>query len=461
MLKKFLSFNTRVLMLLSALIAINAQAYDCSGLPVYPPINAPEIVAGDEYQYKGHAYRCLVTGWCGLSGWAYEPGVGMYWHMAWEDLGPCDLNIIHPPSVTVVPVPNMVSGEQHAMRAQATDDDGDIVSWQLTVYLYTVDGLVNPQIIGSGQVTPTASLDMSASWVAPTDSYSYALHARVEDQGGLVSESVSLFLVSQTPKPNIALSAEDVILLGQTVRLDATSWSADGSFGSPTWTATPDTGVWGAPNMSSSSGGMGAGFNSLSWRDFTPVESGSYIISAAVGDFSDQIQLEVLPADGLPVVRLEAPDTADIGELVTFEVTALDAGAIASLSVMINGELLTPVSSEPIGQQQYGIRQSYQWTATSGVNVFNVRAVDNEGFSSELNHSIDVAVGPIDGCAALGIDGAGINIYPDWPRLDWKGDPSHALGGDRLIHQNNLYQALWWTQAAPGSDSSWMYVCSL
>ena len=36
----------------------------------------------------------------------------------------------------------------------------------------------------------------------------------------------------------------------------------------------------------------------------------------------------------------------------------------------------------------------------------------------------------------------------------------HAAGGDQLIHQNALYQANWWTQSIPGSDSSWTQLCS-
>ncbi|MEW5682074.1 MAG: lytic polysaccharide monooxygenase [Pseudomonadota bacterium] len=53
-----------------------------------------------------------------------------------------------------------------------------------------------------------------------------------------------------------------------------------------------------------------------------------------------------------------------------------------------------------------------------------------------------------------------INTYPNWPQTDWQGQPSHAASGDKLIYQAALYQANWWTQSVPGSDSSWTQLCS-
>jgi chitinase len=57
-------------------------------------------------------------------------------------------------------------------------------------------------------------------------------------------------------------------------------------------------------------------------------------------------------------------------------------------------------------------------------------------------------------------DTSGINTYPDFPQLDWKGDPSHASGGDKLIHNGVVYKAKWWTNSVPGSDGSWEEVCA-
>jgi predicted carbohydrate-binding protein with CBM5 and CBM33 domain len=53
-----------------------------------------------------------------------------------------------------------------------------------------------------------------------------------------------------------------------------------------------------------------------------------------------------------------------------------------------------------------------------------------------------------------------VKTYPNWPQGNSQGQPNHAAAGDHLIHQNALYQANWWTQSIPGSDSSWTQLCS-
>lgn len=49
--------------------------------------------------------------------------------------------------------------------------------------------------------------------------------------------------------------------------------------------------------------------------------------------------------------------------------------------------------------------------------------------------------------------------WPYWPRTDWAGEPSHAEGDDRMRHEGDVWQAMWWTNSVPGSDSSWEWVC--
>ncbi|PTC06949.1 chitodextrinase [Vibrio mediterranei] len=53
----------------------------------------------------------------------------------------------------------------------------------------------------------------------------------------------------------------------------------------------------------------------------------------------------------------------------------------------------------------------------------------------------------------------GVNAYPNFPQTDWKGDPSHASGGDKMSHNGVVYKAKWWTNSVPGSDGSWEQVC--
>ncbi|MBQ4812720.1 cellulase family glycosylhydrolase [Pseudoalteromonas luteoviolacea] len=52
----------------------------------------------------------------------------------------------------------------------------------------------------------------------------------------------------------------------------------------------------------------------------------------------------------------------------------------------------------------------------------------------------------------------GVNAYPNWPQLDWQGKPSHANTGDKMQHDNKLYQANWWTKSEPGSNAAWQYL---
>lgn len=57
---------------------------------------SPQYVAGTNYsvgslaQNAGSEYRCTVAGWCGsTASWAYAPGTGAHWQMAWELVRSC------------------------------------------------------------------------------------------------------------------------------------------------------------------------------------------------------------------------------------------------------------------------------------------------------------------------------------------------------------------------------------
>ncbi|MEW6991762.1 glycosyl hydrolase family 18 protein [Colwelliaceae bacterium 6441] len=54
-----------------------------------------------------------------------------------------------------------------------------------------------------------------------------------------------------------------------------------------------------------------------------------------------------------------------------------------------------------------------------------------------------------------------IHVYPDFPRLDWAGKPSHAVSGDLIIHKNAVWRARWFTNEEPGVAMVWDKVCSL
>ncbi|PCO04602.1 glycoside hydrolase [Microbulbifer flavimaris] len=59
-------------------------------------------------------------------------------------------------------------------------------------------------------------------------------------------------------------------------------------------------------------------------------------------------------------------------------------------------------------------------------------------------------------CADAGVDTSGLVTYPDWPAGD------HANGGDRIIHDGDVWEAKWWTNSVPGTaDGSWQFVCTV
>ncbi|KZN44703.1 glycosyl hydrolase family 18 protein [Pseudoalteromonas luteoviolacea] len=68
---------------------------------------------------------------------------------------------------------------------------------------------------------------------------------------------------------------------------------------------------------------------------------------------------------------------------------------------------------------------------------------------------------PPSGTQCEGVKIENINTYPNWPRTNWAGDPSHAVGGDMLIHNGAVYQARWWTNGTPSDGGAWQKVCSL
>ncbi|HCM47872.1 MAG TPA: chitodextrinase, partial [Colwellia sp.] len=56
----------------------------------------------------------------------------------------------------------------------------------------------------------------------------------------------------------------------------------------------------------------------------------------------------------------------------------------------------------------------------------------------------------------------GINTYPNFPAVDWEGNPDHANTGDLMQFNGSAYAAKWWTTSTPGSDNTWdfKYECT-
>ncbi|TSE10562.1 glycoside hydrolase family 19 protein [Aquimarina algiphila] len=109
---------------------IQAQTGSCVS-PQYQDGTAYQT--GDEVQNFGKQYRCKVGGWCSLGG-PYAPGgtAEWAWPSAWEVLGTCDGgNSNQSPMVKInspVSEDQFQSGEVVIIEAEATDQDGNVIS---------------------------------------------------------------------------------------------------------------------------------------------------------------------------------------------------------------------------------------------------------------------------------------------------------------------------------------------
>ncbi len=102
------------------------------------------------------------------------------------------------------------------------------------------------------------------------------------------------------------------------------------------------------------------------------------------------------------------------------------------------------------------------WTITSGEQSFVFKEEYPQYPVGKISGSDDTGGGGGSSlCSSLDIDASVYNIYPNWPQTDWSGNPSHANSGDRIRHDNMLYQANWWTSSLPGIDGSWAGVCKI
>lgn len=122
-------------------------------------------------------------------------------------------------------------------------------------------------------------------------------------------------------------------------------------------------------------------------------------------------------------------------------------------------ELATQINTQYSNLLQIGV--------LSGDNVvFSSDLATNRAYVRENSTFYNLDLRPADSGGSNppgncpGYDLSSVNTYPDWPQDNTQGQPGHAAGGDQLIYQNALYQANWWTQSIPGSDSSWTQLCS-
>lgn len=473
MLKKIL--NNALLVFIGVSIGFSsvANAYDCTDVPDFPSQTGASIANGGVYKNGGRAYRCLVAGWCTSTAyWAYEPGVGAYWNMAWEDLGACDAVTVNtPPSASLGAIidvasgaavvdESLVIGREYTFSASTSDLESNIVSWKLTVYLDTIDGLQNPAELDFGSSVGAGTANMMGNW-RPLNPGSYVLVATATDSEGLEARVSRSFGALTTATPTLSLRVPEVAMVGATSGSTAIHWSSSTPFPS-----TPSMSFEGQisglhTGNTSSSGGPPIGYQTILEYSWIPVEVGPLVVTASNGTRTISKTVDVLPAGGMPQVVAEVPATANAGDLVSISAQAKDTSGIASLVLEVNGSVLTPSSSTPIGEGPYGIHHSFQYQVSEGVHAIKITATDNDGVSVIKDLQIDASGVTSDSCLSMGIDPSAINTYPNWTRTDWRGLPSHAVSGDRMQHEGVAYEALWWTQSVPGSDSSWRFLCNI
>ena len=122
-------------------------------------------------------------------------------------------------------------------------------------------------------------------------------------------------------------------------------------------------------------------------------------------------------------------------------------------------ELAAQVNTQYSHLLQIGVLSGDNLAFSSDLAANRAYSRDNSHFYNlDLRPAVDDGGNPPGNCP--GYDLTQANTYPNWPQANWQGQPEHAASGDRLIYQNALYQANWWTQSLPGSDSSWIQLCS-
>ncbi|PKM17932.1 MAG: chitin-binding protein [Gammaproteobacteria bacterium HGW-Gammaproteobacteria-15] len=122
-------------------------------------------------------------------------------------------------------------------------------------------------------------------------------------------------------------------------------------------------------------------------------------------------------------------------------------------------ELAAQVNTQHSNLLQIGVLNGDNVAFSSDLAANRAYVRDNSTFYNlDLRPATDGGSTPPGNCP--GYDLSSVNTYPDWPQGNTQVQSGHAAGGDKLIHQNVLYQANWWTQSIPGSDSSWAQLCS-
>lgn len=172
--------------------------------------------------------------------------------------------------------------------------------------------------------------------------------------------------------------------------------------------------------------------NSGNWHN-----KGAYLTATQLGKAGETALLRVFDASGAEQLQksLLISVSNQTGQQWAVElaqqVNTLHSDLL-QIGVLSNGQISL---QQPIGSNRF-----YLKNATGYVNL-DLKPAQN-------------------GQTCGGVDPAKIFAWPNWPRKDEANRPSYANSGDYMSDAGKLYQAKWWTQSKPGSDSSWQFVCS-
>jgi predicted carbohydrate-binding protein with CBM5 and CBM33 domain len=171
-------------------------------------------------------------------------------------------------------------------------------------------------------------------------------------------------------------------------------------------------------------------------------DKGAFVNLQTLAEVGGYAQLRLFDADGQELID------------ESWQITNANIG-----NALWATELAAQVNTQYSNLLQIGVLSgdSVAFSSDLATNRAYVRESSNF-YNLDLRPADSAGSNPPGNCP--GYDLSGVNTYPDWPQGNTQGQPGHAAGSDKLIYQNALYQANWWTQSIPGSDSSWAQLCS-
>ncbi len=275
--------------------------------------------------------------------------------------------------------------------------------------------------------------------------FSWEIDADNGDILNAMHEGLATTVGNRTP---VAKAGSDVSVEGPAkVTLNASaSKDLDGTIASYAWTQVSGPAV----TITSAN----AKVASVDFAAVTATQT--YVFEVTVTDnegaaATDRVAVTVSGVNTAPVAAVSAPAQVSAGATVVVD---------ASASTDADNDTLTYTWDVPAGLNATVQGSKVTFTAAS-YNVdttlnFTVSVSDGKA-SSSAQAAVLVKMNVVDPTC----DVKGINVYPNWPQVDWAGNPNHAKTGDQLVHNGVIYKANWWTNSVPGSNGSWSTVCTV